>query len=125
IVQPSNEWHQDYGPTSQPQTHVGLTYDNYGNLVAQQDDGLYPATGDERHHEYRYVPNYTAYIVGLRSEELLCTGTQCVTNGSGTTVLSHVAYGYDEQALYTAPAKGDVTKTRTWTDDFANTYVDS
>jgi RHS repeat-associated protein len=97
---------------------VRRTYDNYGNIISEINDGDIAIQGDETSSVTNYVVNdREAYIV--RRPALL-------TQYRGDNFAARIAatsYFYDySDVQFVVPTKGLLTKTQRWL-DISNTYV--
>ena len=88
-------------------TKKTFTYDVYGNVSIETDDGDVDIVGDEKVIAHYYAPNTSAYIVGL-------SGVTQVQVPTGT-IQQQVVNAYDQAAWWdTPPTKGAVTKRYDW-----------
>jgi YD repeat-containing protein len=89
-----------------------LQYDTYGNVTQVQSYGDYDVSGDERTEVKGYVPNTTAYIVGLPAYQNVYAGLD--TTGR---LMKQTLYLYDTNTSYTqVPLQGLVSSKQAWND---------
>jgi hypothetical protein len=96
------------------------SFDSYGNVTQEISYGDTSVSGDEVTTAVDYIPNTSAYVVGLPARER-------VFSGAGTTgaLLSETQHLYDGTAGYaTAPTKGDETKSRALISTAGSSYAE-
>jgi RHS repeat-associated protein len=87
-------------------------WDVYANMVAEYQYGDYDLTGDERTAVRSFVPNTSAYVVGLPAYDELRAGI-----GLGGTLLTRTRFFYDGAATEgVAPSSGRLTRKGVWND---------
>ncbi|MEV4049631.1 FG-GAP-like repeat-containing protein [Amycolatopsis sp. NPDC049688] len=98
-------------------------YDEFGNEVRKEDfgefrdsdgDGADDLPADNRIDSHLYLPNYSAYTVGLPSDAKISDYTGALVQWE--------RFGYDHQAIGAAPTKGELTLSQRW-DDVKNAWV--
>lgn len=92
-------------------TQSDMTYDAYGNAVLEVHRGDISTLADDRTVERSFVYNTTAYIVNRAQWEKLWAGT---ASGASGNEKSYRTYGYDGAAVGVAPAKGNQTLARAY-----------
>ena len=126
---PTGEWQYTYeGATAEctvwpcedgRRLRVTHGYDDYGNETTTTSYGDYDTTGDESTVSRVFVPNTTAYIVGLVAQETVYAGI-----GTQGSQLRQIRNQYDGQGnSNTPPTYGYVTRVASWLDttgEYAN-----
>lgn len=98
--------------TEAKRVRVTHDYDAYGNETLTTKYGEYDTANDESTVSRVFVPNTSAYIVGLVAQETEYAGV-----GTLGTQLRQTRYHYDSQAAWnTPPLQGYLTRAARWLD---------
>jgi RHS repeat-associated protein len=96
------------------------SFDAYGNVTQEISYGDTSVTGDEVTTAVDYVPNTSAYIVGLPARERVFSGA-----GTSGALLGETRHIYDYASGYqVAPSKGDETKSRALISTAGSAYAE-
>lgn len=124
-----------FAPTAVTPTRVSYVYNttdqnaaapscqcNYGTVVQENHEGMaYGSDANESHTEYSYVNN-SGWMRGLVGKAVERHG---LTGGAGAYI-GQTSYGYDNAAVNSNfSGRGLVTRTRSYTDVNAGTFVDT
>jgi RHS repeat-associated protein len=84
------------------------SYDSYGNVITEYDDGDISTTADDSTIWRVYNPNTSANILD-KPARVRTYATAMSTDGGGSNLKQETDYYYDGQSNSTPPAKGNLT----------------
>jgi len=105
--------------TGSKTSQTRYSYDSYGNVVTEYDDGDTSTNADDSTIWRAYDPNTTANILDKPARERTYA-TAMSSDSGGANLRQETDYNYDNQANGTAPTKGNLTSQVQWTSAFSS-----